>query len=1040
MKTHLHFKNTSIFYISIICLFAVNQHMAAVEKPASAYIWKSVEMVGGGFVPGIVFHPKAKNVCYCRTDMGGAYRRNVETMRWESLLDWLKYEDANLMGVESIALDPSNPEFLYLACGTYTNARTPNGAILRSDDRGKTFKRTDVPFKMGGNEDGRGNGERMAVDPNNGNIILFGTRHDGLWLSTDRSVTWNKVSNFPDITETPPAYMQNQDSILRWRRANQGSGIVFAIFDPKSGKNGKNSSTIIVGASLMNRENLFRSVDGGKTWKAIPGQPTSYRPTHAVLGSDGSLYVTYGNAPGPSEMTDGAVWKLNTKTNVWTNITPDKPNPQNRAFGYAAISVDAGNPKTIIASSYHRYGIEKGDELFRSTDGGKTWKKVFGSGGFFDNAIAPYVGKTGIHWLFDIEIDPNNPDHAMFTTGYGGHETYNLTDIDKGKPTKWTVMSAGIEETVALELHSPTSGAPLMTAIGDYGGFVHWDLDKSQKMNFANPIFGNTNGISSGDINPNIVVRVGRATNNNNGKSIGYSLDGGKTWQPTKSIPNEAASLGHIAVSADGKTWIWAPEPVRNRGGVAQPMMVYYTIKKGESWNECKGIPGNTRVVADKVNPLKFYAINLFEGKFYFSTDGGVNFTEQPLLLTGGVPARGNRGDIRGGQDRIYATPGKEGELWIAAFDGLHHSTDSGKSFVKFGSVKEIHAFGFGKAMPGANYSALYLIGIVDGVRGIFRSDDIAENWIRINDDEHQWGLLLHVTGDPKQYGRVYVGTHGRGTLYGDPVNANQLKPDFEKPKEIKGMKLVWNEEFNTNGKPDSASWSHEIGFVRNQEMQWYQPDNAVCKDGLLIIEGKREQFDNPNYQAGSSNWKNNRQKVNYTSSSINTRGKKDWLYGRFEVRARIDSSMGSWPAIWTLGIDKQWPSNGEIDMMEFYRVNNDPTILANVAWGTNQRYVAKWDGDKRHLKYFTNADPDWVKKFHVWRMDWDKDNIKLYLDDVLLNICPLTQTINPDGSNPFNKPQYILLNLALGSNGGDPVNTPFPLKFEVDYVRVYQE
>jgi beta-glucanase (GH16 family) len=112
---------------------------------------------------------------------------------------------------------------------------------------------------------------------------------------------------------------------------------------------------------------------------------------------------------------------------------------------------------------------------------------------------------------------------------------------------------------------------------------------------------------------------------------------------------------------------------------------------------------------------------------------------------------------------------------------------------------------------------------------------------------------------------------------------------------------------------------------------------------------------------------------------------------------------------------------------------------LANVAWGTSQRSVAKWDGEKRPLSAFTSVDPDWVKKFHIWRMDWNKDSINLYLDDVLLNTCLLNQTINADGTNPFTNPQYLLLNLALGSNGGDPDKTSFPIKFEVDYVRVYQ-
>jgi len=155
----------------------------------------------------------------------------------------------------------------------------------------------------------------------------------------------------------------------------------------------------------------------------------------------------------------------------------------------------------------------------------------------------------------------------------------------------------------------------------------------------------------------------------------------------------------------------------------------------------------------------------------YISTNRGADFSEQSLNLPNGLPERGrNRGDSRGGQDRIYATPERSGDLWVAAFDGLYRSGDSGKLFTKLDHVQEIHAFGFGKAAPKANYPAIYLVGTVDGVRGIFRSTDEAQTWVRINDDQHQWGLILHITGDPKKYGRVYVGTHGRGTVYGDPA------------------------------------------------------------------------------------------------------------------------------------------------------------------------------------------------------------------------------------------------------------------------------
>lgn len=267
---------------------------------------------------------------------------------------------------------------------------------------------------------------------------------------------------------------------------------------------------------------------------------------------------------------------------------------------------------------------------------------------------------------------------------------------------------------------------------------------------------------------------------------------------------------------------------------------------------------------------------------------------------------------------------------------------------------------------------------------------------------------------------------------------SNGFEPDYSKPKAIKGMKLIWNDEFNTNGKPDPNYWRYEKGFVRNQELQWYQPDNATCKDGVLLIEGRKESIKNPNYVADSKDWRTNREYAEYTSTSIQTRGLKQWKFGRVEVRAKIDTSMGSWPAIWTLGVDKPWPSNGEIDIMEFYRVKGIATILANVAWGTEKQYVAKWDEAKIPLTQFLAKDKDWPNKFHIWRMDWDKDAINLYLDDELLNTTAIGETLNPDGSNGFLQEHYLLLNLALGGNGGKPASDL--IKYEVDYVRIYQK
>jgi beta-glucanase (GH16 family) len=249
------------------------------------------------------------------------------------------------------------------------------------------------------------------------------------------------------------------------------------------------------------------------------------------------------------------------------------------------------------------------------------------------------------------------------------------------------------------------------------------------------------------------------------------------------------------------------------------------------------------------------------------------------------------------------------------------------------------------------------------------------------------------------------------------------------------GWKLVWSDEFDKDGPPDPAKWSYETGFVRNNELQWYQPENAWCEKGMLIIEGRREQKKNPNFEAGNANWKNSREFAEYTSASINTRGKASWKYGRFEMRARIDTRAGLWPAFWSLGIEGRWPNNGEVDIMEYYK----NTLLANLIWaGQTPGRTASFTKRKPITSF---ADPDWSSKFHLWRMDWDENRIVITVDGEVLNDSDLNQAANPDGSNGYRQAQYILLNLAIGGNaGGDPSATKFPARFEVDYVRIYQK
>lgn len=250
------------------------------------------------------------------------------------------------------------------------------------------------------------------------------------------------------------------------------------------------------------------------------------------------------------------------------------------------------------------------------------------------------------------------------------------------------------------------------------------------------------------------------------------------------------------------------------------------------------------------------------------------------------------------------------------------------------------------------------------------------------------------------------------------------------------GYQLVWADEFSKDGQPNPKNWTYEQGFVRNEELQWYQQENAFCKNGILIIEARKTEKTNPDFVSDSKNWRKNRKTIPYTSACLITKGLKSWKYGRFEMRARIDISEGLWPAFWTLGVDGAWPANGEIDIMEYYRGK----VLANIA-STSKDGKTKWFSKTKAVAELGGK--AWVKKFHVWRMDWDEQAISLFVDNVLFNKTLLADLDNDDrkGPHPFKQKHYILLDLAIGGmNGGDPKDTKFPNRFEIDYVRVYQK
>ncbi|WP_030373350.1 RICIN domain-containing protein [Streptomyces rimosus] len=689
-------------------LVKVSGSQAAAAGP---YKWRNAQVVGGGYVTGLVLNPREKGLLYARTDMGGAYRWDTAAEQWIPLTDWLGEKDWNLLGIDALATDPVDPDRLYLATGTYTNNWAGNGAILRSTDRGRTFQRTDLPFKLGGNEDGRGAGERLAIDPSDHRSLLLGTRKNGLWRSTDHGVTWRQVSTFPV-----------KDG------AGSGAGISFVTYGPAG------SNTVYVGVADRSAS-LYRSTDGGSTWQAVPGHPTGQMPQHGVVSGDGSLYLTYTDNLGPNGVTAGSVWKYTPAGGAWKDISPSKG-----AYGFSGLAVDPRKPSTVMVTTLDRWWPE--DEIYRSTDGGTTWKALAGKS-VRNASAAPYIGTHTGHWMTALAIDPSDSGHVLYGTGNGIWRSKDADATDSGGTSHWSVGARGLEETALMDAIAPPGGATVITAMGDQGGFRHDDLTKVPAGRMNNPMMSNSTDIDFAQANPSVMVRVGSG----GAQDGAYSTDGGNSWTGFRSEPVAGADSGQVALAADGSSIVWT-----EAGQVP-----YRSTDKGASWSKVGGLGAGAVVVADRSSAGTFYS--LAGGTLYASTDGGATFTARAT----GLPSGG----------RLKAVPGVAGDLWIAGGDqGLLHSTDGGRTFARLTTVKSAAALGFGKAAPGASYQALYMIGTVNDVSGVFRSTDKGATWLRVNDGAHQWGNISGVgviTGDPDTFGRVYIGTNGRGLQYGDP-------------------------------------------------------------------------------------------------------------------------------------------------------------------------------------------------------------------------------------------------------------------------------
>ena len=337
-----------------------------------------------GSISGIVVHPADPTLRYLRTT-AGAYRWDPAQSRWLPLLDALAPADHNLLGIESLTLDPSDPAKLYLAAGTDTKIHTPNGAILRSSDNGRHFEITRLPFPLGAAEEGRFSGERLAVDPNHGQTLLLATPSHGLWRSADSGATWHPVREFPALPLNK-------------------IGLTFVAFDRSSGTQGRPTPVILIGVCDP-FFNLLRSDDAGRSWKPVLGGPSGIFPNHGILAADGTLYLSYSDSLPPAPVRAGGVWAYTPRTGKWRNLTPSSANLPT-ASGYGFVAVSAHLPTLLTAP----FGSSAA-ALLRSTDAGAHWTALLHASdcrGSLGTASGP-IGAA----LFD----PADPARILYSVG-----------------------------------------------------------------------------------------------------------------------------------------------------------------------------------------------------------------------------------------------------------------------------------------------------------------------------------------------------------------------------------------------------------------------------------------------------------------------------------------------------------------------------------------------------------------------------------------------------------------------------------------------
>lgn len=840
-------------------------------------VWRPFNTQGMGFVDGLLVHP-FNGETYIRTDVGGVFKWYGAF--WGNLTDGITLTDnKEVANVESFALNYNtlqDTQVIYAVSG--------NGLpsyLIKSENNGVSW--TTLGGWPGNTVEVRGNsqwkhvGERLAIDPNDVNLMYYGSRKNGLWRSNDEGSSWARVDTFPVIGGTGGLLVQG--------------GLSFVVFDPSELEEIKEqlvSKNIYVGVI---DGGVWRSSDGGQSFCYLSGGPDTsyYMPARAVF-SAGKLVVAYEAA---ENIPDGAIWQFepgdSCSLGTWTDKTPGLPDigecPVYSTFPYTAVNVHPANPDVVaaVAKSLAPRKIFFTENFSAASP---DWKLISDEpSDVFQTCLSEYRPSSiqvpawgyGLSHPYEevggIAFNPVDSNSLLLATGHGMYRVGDYTSDSV------SVVAAGymqgLEELRVSQMIAPPNpdGKHVFTTAAEMLGFGYASTDNVPEEKIIRDWEGNGLSLSYCFKRPSTVAIVGSdpgspATNQQNL----VSHDGGLTWSSFWNQPaacEEAPWGGNIALSAtDSLNMVWVPEFRTFLGGcMGGPVINHprFTTDGGLTWTVCDSIKfteGNfpftlsstSRIgkflESDKVNGSRFYYYAVpvdtaFSAQIWASTNGGAAWTK---MCQGCLPAT-NFGQLK-------ANPYREGDLWFAPYSEnpletdtlgsevrLWHSTDGGVSWDTISGIDTVFHFGLGMPAGASADATIFVHGVLNRTEGLYYSTDNGATFTDITGIvNYPLGLITNLEGDLQQEGRVYMSTWGRGVFYGD-VQLEPLRVEFSEPlratKIDETALLTWSTASEINHDRFEVE---RVVMASNRLVGDFKPIGSVSSQGNSM-EGQRYRY-----------------------------------------------------------------------------------------------------------------------------------------------------------------------------------------------------